>query len=116
MPQTAALAEQKALTRRGVDALVEWIATEGLPCPGPVEGVTLTSGPDLRDNFYDIVRRRFPSLHYLTPTTITRALKRDWDCSRWHSGALFGTKFPPQAELRKMCEAKFGPIDWPNDE
>ena len=33
VPQTEALAEQKAWSRRGPDALVEWVAHEGvLPC------------------------------------------------------------------------------------
>ena len=77
MPQTAALAEQKALTRRGIDALVEWVAADGaLPCASSAGNIAITSGPDMKEGFYDIAKKRVTGLAYLSPTTITGLSKR----------------------------------------
>jgi len=117
VPQTDALAEQKALTRRGVDALVEWLASEGsLPCADFTHpDIVITVDPDRKETFYEMVKKIFPSLRYITPTTITRTLKSDWACQSWHSTKKRGVRFPPLPELRKLFTAKYGPIKWPAD-
>jgi Family of unknown function (DUF5906) len=118
VPKTAMLAEQKALTRRGVDALIEWLLTEGrLPCPHPVHpNVSITcSAEDKGDTLYDVAGRRIPDLRYLTPTSITRALKTEWGCESWHSGNQRGIAFPNPEELRAMFIRKHGEADLPND-
>jgi hypothetical protein len=112
VPQTEALAEQKAWSRRGIDALVEWVAHEGvLPCAALDPSIAITSGAE--PSFYDVARRRVPDLAHKTPTAITRALTKEWRCTSWHVGYQRGIRFPPLQELRQLVDAKFGQIDWP---
>lgn len=111
VPQTAMLADQKAQTRRGVDALIEWILDEGcLPCADYTDpGIAITTDPGLRETFYDVITRRIPDLKYKTPSKITREL-RAWGCTKWHSGSRHGIQFPSPDELRKRFIAKHGPV------
>jgi hypothetical protein len=115
VPRTKMLAEQQALTRRGVDALIEWVLTEGyLPCAHPVRiNVAITCDPTLRETFYDVITRRFPDLKYQTPTSITRALKNEWGCTSWHGGNQRGLTFPDPPELRKTFITKHDDANLP---
>jgi hypothetical protein len=117
VPQTKSLAEQKALTRRGVDALVEWICDMGmLPCAHLTEPhVAITCDPSIKETFYDIAKRQIPGMNYIKPTTITRTLKADWGCEGWNNHGRRGIAFPPLHELRERFILKHGPTMWSSD-
>jgi hypothetical protein len=114
VPQTDALADQKAHTRRGVDRVVEVIAHSGiLPAAhGQHANVAVTSGEENGDGFYPKARMLAPDLKYDSSIVIGRALK-DWGCEPWKSGYERGIKFPPLKQLRAAFDKKHGPQDWP---
>jgi len=115
VPQTDALADQKAHTRRGVDRVVEVIAHSGiLPAAhGQHANVAVTSGEENGDGFYPKARTLAPDLKYDSSMVISAALKRDWGCEPWKSGYERGIKFPPLKQLRAAFDKKHGPQDWP---
>jgi len=114
VPLTAALAEQKAQSRRGVDALVEMIAADGsVLCPHPTNpSIAITTDPDRKEKFHDLAKREIPSLRFDAPTVITQALYRDWGCKPWHSGNRRGIRFPELSVLRDKFGQKHGHIEW----
>jgi Bifunctional DNA primase/polymerase, N-terminal/Family of unknown function (DUF5906)/Primase C terminal 2 (PriCT-2) len=116
VPETGALAEQKALTRRGVDALVEWICDQGfLPCTRKDRhdvAITSDSDPNCKETFYTVAKKQISSLQYLTPTTITRTLKDEWGCTSWCVHGRRGIVFPPLEEMRERFIARHGPTEW----
>jgi hypothetical protein len=113
VPQTKALARQKALTRRGVDRLVEIIATEGVvPCPGVYSNVTITTGEGEGKGFYAHAKSVVPDLKFTSSITIATTLVEKWKCMRWKSGSIRGIAFPPLDELRAQFDAVHGPQEW----
>jgi hypothetical protein len=119
VPQTSMLADQQAHTRKGIDALIEWILTEGaLPCAHPTRPhiAITTHDPTLRqDSLYDVATRRFPSLKYQTPASVVRSLKDDWGCTSWRGSKQRGLMFLPPPELRQKFLAKHGGVNLPDD-
>jgi Mesyanzhinovviridae DNA primase len=115
IPQTQALADQKAHSRRGVDRLIEIIAHDGiLPSPHRLySDVTLTTGGENGDGFYNAARSLVPDLKYDSPIIIHSKLKEDWGCAAWKSGYQRGLKFLPLKELRDRFDKKHGPQKWP---
>jgi hypothetical protein len=115
VPQTGALAEQKAFTRRGIDRLIEQIAHDGrLPSAHTVHvNVAVTTGEEDLKGFYHHARTLVPDLRYDSSIVIASKLKDEWGCGPWKSGYQRGITFPPLAELRARFDAKHGPQDWP---
>ena len=114
--ETAALAEQKALTRAGVDALIERLAMDGsLPSPLPSRpDVAVITGEDRCEGFYAAARTLVPSLKHSTGIAIGKELRRDWKCEPYRNSGVRGLIFPALAELRQLFEVKHGPQDWPD--
>jgi hypothetical protein len=114
VPQTRALADQKARSRRGVDLLVELLAADGvLPnAHATYPHVVITSGEHTGDGFWPSARKIVPELKHQSPRVIGRTLKETWGCEPWASHGQSGLKFPPLQELRAAFEAKHGKQDW----
>ena len=115
VPQTAALASQKAYSRRGIDRLVENLAYDGiLPCTaGSDPSVTITTGEDKGEGFYPAARKLSPDLKHLSSKIIAVSLQKDWGCIRWKSGYQRGIRFPPLADLRDRFDKRHGKQEWP---
>ena len=96
VPQTDALADQKAHSRRGVDRLIEVVAHGGiLPAAhGSHPNVAVTSGEDSGNGFYPKARSLAPDLKYELSIVIGAALKKHWGCNAWKSGYERGIQFP----------------------
>jgi hypothetical protein len=117
VPQTGALAEQKMHTRKGVDRLVEMIASEGvIPCATvPSEPrVAVTTGEDEGKGFYAAAKSMVPDLKYRGSIPIVKALTNEWGCERWRAANQRGIRFPSLAELRVRVDQKHGRQDWPD--
>jgi hypothetical protein len=118
VPQTAALADQKQRSRRGVDALIEHIALEGQLIEGhdfyPDVAVN-TPRPDHK-GFFREAQHIFPELRHQTWTVVQKALKEDWGCTSWHSHNLRGVQFPRLRDLRKRFDEKHGVQNWDDPE
>jgi hypothetical protein len=114
VPETTALAEQKAYSRRGVDQLVEVIADQGiLPCAYKNSfDVALTTGEDRGKGFYAAARRLAPDLKHRSARVIANELIRHWGCRAWKSDSKRGLMFPRLAELRRLFDAKHGKQSW----
>jgi len=115
VPQTEALADQKAHSRRGVDRLVEILATN---CVLPVRhgtyaDITITSGEERGEGFYAKAYSLVPELKRISSVVIARTLARDWGCEPWKSSTERGIRFPALVELRRKFDAKHGPQSWP---
>jgi hypothetical protein len=115
VPQTQALAEQKALSRRDVDRLVETIAHEGrLPAVHPVfANVAVTTGESKGEGFYAAARVLVPDLKHISSTAIARRLHERWECTSWHIGDQRGIRFPLLQVLRGLFDRRHGPQSWP---
>jgi hypothetical protein len=115
VPQTDALADQKAYSRRGIDSLVEHIAHNGLllSALGGQPHIAVTSGEDEGIGFYAKAKALVPDLKRLSSIVITRRLKEDWGCKSWKTDYQRGLAFPPLAELRATFDRKHGAQDWP---
>jgi hypothetical protein len=120
VPQTAALADQKQHSRRGVDALIEHIASEGelFEGHGIYPDIAITSENPERKGFFRAAQSRFPDLKHMVWIVVSRILKEEWGCAPWHSGPLRGIRFPPPRELRNRFDRKHGVQDWdrPDDD
>jgi hypothetical protein len=115
VPQTEALAEQKAHSRRGIDRLVEIVTKNGILAsvhPSYAE-VAVTTGEDRGEGFYCAARALVPDLKHVSSIIIGATLKKDWKCEPWKSGNQRGIKFPPLVELRKLFDDRHGRQDWP---
>jgi Family of unknown function (DUF5906) len=114
-PQTKALAEQKAHSRRGVDRLVEIICHNGtLPCVqiSHLE-VAVTSGEEKGEGFYHAARVLVPELKHDSSIVLAGKLKAEWECVPWKAGNQRGIRFPALSRLREMFDEKHGNQDWP---
>src|SRR5262249_31492661 len=67
VPQTEALAEQKRYSRRGLDQLVECLASNGcLPSAHPLfPNIAITTGEDQGHGFYPRAKRLAPALKWI---------------------------------------------------
>jgi hypothetical protein len=118
VPQTAGLQKQKALSRRGVDRLVEILATDGVvPCPHEFyRDVAMTTGEGEGKGFYAHAKNVVPDLKFSSSIAIATTLVDEWGCSRWKSGAQRGIRFPAIQELRDLFVKKHGVHTWPDNE
>ncbi len=114
VPQTEALADQKARSRRGVDLLVEMLASEGaLPeAHGSYANIAITSGEAKGEGFWPRVCVLVPGLKHESSTVIGTTLKRGWGCETWEAHGRCGLKFPPLWDLRAKFDARHGPQAW----
>jgi len=115
VPQTSALAHQKACSRRGIDRLVEILAHDGiLPCSDASDpSIAITSGEDKGEGFYPAARKLAPDLKHLSSQIIAVTLHKEWGSDRWKSGYQRGIKFPPLPELRDRFDRRHGKQEWP---
>jgi hypothetical protein len=116
VPKTAALEEQAAHSRKGLDALVEIIAhTAWLPHQHHLyPNCASTKGEKRGEGFWGWSRENFPELSRHSPHALVREL-RNWGCTSWSSGGPF-IKFPADiAELRRLFDRRHGFQDWAND-
>ena len=118
VPQTEALAEQKAYSRRGIDSLVETIAHDGVvpASDANMPNIAITSGEDHDEGFYCRARALVPDLKFIRSTMIARTLKESWGCHSWKSGYRRGIEFPPLDELRARFDDRHGRQEWPEVE
>jgi hypothetical protein len=118
VPQTDALADQKAHSRRGVDRLIEMVAHSGiLPAAHPAyPNTALTSGEENGMGFYPKARALVPDLKHASSIVIANALKKDWKCKPWKSGYDRGIEFPSLVDMRQAFDKKHGTQEWPTDE
>ena len=95
VPQTDALADQKAHSRRGIDRLVEILAQEGaLPAANAVLlDVAVTTGEAKGEGFYAQAKALVPDLKYSSSVVINAALK-NWGCKSWRAHGVRGIQFP----------------------
>jgi Family of unknown function (DUF5906) len=114
VPQTAALADQKRHSRRGVDALVEHVAYEGelFEAHPSYPDIAITSEGQDRKGFFKAAQSMFPDLKHCTWIIASRTLKDEWGCEPWRSSTQRGIKFPPLAELREKFDRKHGAQQW----
>jgi hypothetical protein len=115
VPQTDALAQQKAHSRRGIDALIEHIAYEGiLPAADMSKhDVAITTGETEGKGFYAAIRSIVQDLKFTSSIVIATTLNKEWGCEPWKSGNRRGIQFPPLVGLRELFERKHGEQDWP---
>jgi hypothetical protein len=116
VPKTAALAQQAALSRDGVDALVETIAhTAWLPFQHHIyPNVASTKGEKRGEGFWSWVKDNFSDLQRRSPHGMAKALE-PWGCKSWNSQGPH-VRFPEDInELREQFDAKHGPQDWSAD-
>jgi hypothetical protein len=114
VPQTAALAEQKSYSRRGIDLLIEVIASQAaLPDPHSIyPNVVITSGEDKGRGFYCSARRLVPDLKHRSSIIIAKELAK-WGCKPWKDSRLRGIEFPPLQEVRQRFDQRHGAQTWP---
>jgi hypothetical protein len=113
VPQTAALADQKQRSRRGVDALVEHMAAEGqlLEAHDLYPDIAVVTERKDRKGFFKAAQA-FADFRHQQWVVVQKTLKEDWGCTRWHSGNLNGLRFPPLPELRRRFDERHGPQVW----
>jgi hypothetical protein len=128
VPKTAALAEQAAYSRSGVDLLVEIACNDGVvPCMlhGHTDySCSTTTGYHLREGFdYFVDHNRDRELARMGALNVKRSLEKNWDCiigraARVRTGSgqrSHCIKWPSLSELRAKFEAKYGKQDWMSD-
>jgi Family of unknown function (DUF5906) len=115
IPDTLALAEQRAYSRRDIHRLVEHLAHEGqLPACHPIHAnVAVTSGEGKGDGFYAEAKNLVPDLKHMSSIRIADKLKNDWGCKPWKSGLQRGIEFPALSEFRRLFDEKHGIQQWP---
>ena len=126
VPRTAGLAEQAALGRMGIDALVEDVCNTGLvPCPVvDLPGATNTVALDEW-----LAKSKDRELQRMSRLTITRRLSNKqsgWGCITKQIRSAcnsFGVvrkvsvlEWPSLQELRERFVKKFGPQEWQHPE
>jgi hypothetical protein len=116
VPQTDALAEQKAFSRRGMDRLIEIIAHDGVvPATDSVgPNIAITTGEEKGEGFYAAAKIMVPDLKHLSSIGIAKALRKEWGCKLWKSGYRRGIEFPSLPGLRDLFDKKHGNQEWPD--
>jgi hypothetical protein len=114
VPQTAALAQQKQYSRRGIDQLIEIIAHDGaLPnVHEKIPHVAITTGEERCRGFWAAARSLVADLKYRSSPVMMRELRDKWSCAAWKSHSRRGVEFPPLFELRQMFDRRHGPQTW----
>jgi hypothetical protein len=125
VPKTAALDEQAAYSRKGIDGLVEIACSEGVvPCAHnggwPDFSVAADKGrSDGGDKGFDSFINTHPDrvLRDLGALRVKNLLRKEWGCTtgdaaRRGSPAMSGIVWPPLQELRAKFEQKHGPQEW----
>jgi hypothetical protein len=123
IPKTAALAEQVAYSRKGVDLLVEKACHEAyVPCQGAPGYSVCTRWGDRREHesFDDFIGRHpDPELKRIQALTVKRRLVKDWGCITGNAARqtvagwqVHGILWPSLADLRAKFEEKYGKQEW----
>ena len=122
VPKTAALAEQAAYSRKGLDLLVEKACSEGIvPCAHPQwPDLSTCVGYDEGAGFdYFIDHHVDNELKRLGALTAKRRLAREWGCLTGRATrkqvegiSAHGVAWPPLLELRERFEIKHGKQQW----
>jgi hypothetical protein len=121
VPKTAALLEQAAYSRKGIDLLVETACNEGVvPCPHHEYPHVSWCCPGDRNAFEFYVKNSSDrELAFMGELTIKRRLAKEWGCltgkaARKQTGGtrIRGILWPPLSELREKFELKYGKQDW----
>jgi hypothetical protein len=114
IPQTEALANQKMHTRRGIDALVEELASEGLlfEAHDSDPAIAITTASEGRKGFYQVAKSRFPELRHQTDRLINDTLQAEWGCTPWRESRRRGIRFPALPSLRARFNIKHGERRW----
>ena len=128
VPKTAALAEQAAYSRKGVDLLVEMVCHDAVvPCQfGDRVGVSICR--DVDNSYGGPLRRGFDwyidhhtdrDLSRLGSLKVKRRLAKEWGCITGKEAreSVDGVQrnfvnWPALAELRAKFEAKYGKQQW----
>jgi hypothetical protein len=121
VPETDALKQQKALSRRGVEALVgEWCHDGVLPSSvsGDKPNVIITSGKQHGWGFDNWIETKAP-MGLRAPGHIKNALKEKWGTKHFHSRingtSVAGIEFPSLAQTRALFEKTYNNgefMDW----
>jgi hypothetical protein len=121
VPKTAALAEQAAYSRKGVDLLVEEVCNKAMvPCHKDGDpGFSVTTGYEKKEGFdYFMATHSDHQLKSLGPLKVKKVLASKWRCvtgkaARTQLGGQrhMGIRWPALMELRAKFEAKYGPQD-----
>jgi hypothetical protein len=121
VPRTAALLEQAAYSRTGVDLLVETACNEGLvPCCAHDDLPDLSDVSNTNTGFdYFINHHSDSELRKLGPLKVKRRLANEWGCitgdatrKQLNNKKVRGIIWPPLAELRAKFDVKHGPQQW----
>jgi hypothetical protein len=138
VPKTAALQEQKLLTRRGIDSFVETICETGIlpSAHGVHHDIMLTGEHDVmlrvkkeRDDgeLYHIdsvtrdpgawvrLKREYLDLRYMTPAALKAELVKKWGFTEKRFNLVRGMRAPPITELRAKYEDRWGSRSWPEE-
>ena len=130
VPKTAALAEQAAYSRKGVDLLVEIACNDAIaPCQnGAPAGVSVCADVAIstghRRHGFDshIDHHTDRELSRLGSLKVKRRLAKEWGCITGNAArvTVHGTQrhcviWPSLADLRAKFEAKYGKQDWTHD-
>jgi len=120
VPRTAALAEQAAYSRTGVDLLVEIACNEGrVPCQA-FPGFSASGDYEQRDGFeYFIDNHRDRELARLKSLAVKRRLAKEWGCitgkptrKQIQGTSIRGVLWPALTDLRASFVKKHGPQEW----
>src|SRR5262249_6239187 len=126
VPKTAALAEQAAYSRKGVDLLVEEACNQAVvPCHKEDDpGFSVTTGYEKKQGFdYFIAHHHDHQLKSLGPLKVKKILAKQWSCVTGKAARTFssgqrtmGIRWPDLADLRQRFEAKYGTQHWAMNE
>ena len=119
VPKTAALAEQAAYSRKGIDLLVEQACSEAIvPCPQPGHPQVSDCSGDRGFDWF-IEHHNDKELAYMGPLMVKRRLVNEWGCitgkaARKQTAGVRqnGIVWPPLQELRARFEEKHGTQEW----
>jgi hypothetical protein len=125
VPKTAALAEQAAYSRKGVDGLVEQLCSEGLvPCAFVLDWPDFSIAADgslYHEKGFDTFISTHPDrdLRNFGALRVKNTLRKEWGCTtgtsarKYHNDRLIhGVQWPPLKELRAKFEQRHGPQEW----
>ncbi len=115
VPKTAALAEQAAYSRHGVDLLVEKACNEAVaPCShGSVAGFSISSGQESRYGLDYFIDHHFDrELSRLGALKVKRALVKDWGCVTGKAARVTqgGSQVSGVAWFLTVLDPVFGPF------
>ena len=126
VPKTAALAEQAAYSRKGLDGLVEKVCSEGVvPCAyrydWPDFSIAADDDNSSDEKGFDTFINTHPDreLRNLGALRVKNRLRKEWGCktgndARRRNGSVLvhGIQWPPLKELRAKFEQRHGPQEW----